>query len=132
MMRSTPAGKACVKRGGVMVLISKGRRVSHPSIASWGRRRGCRLCNRAILCVVVVCASGSMYAYVYETTAWLALRIASIHVAMPPQSSTRWMGLMGRKNLGMVVRAEDEKVSFGTGLEGLSFPVGGVCEEIDA
>ena len=42
-----------------------------------------------------------------------------------------WMGLWGRMNLGMVVRAEDERVSFGEGLEGLSFPVGGVCGEID-
>ena len=65
MMRTTPAGKAYVKRVGVMVLVSMGRRVSHPSIASWGKKRGCRLCSLASLCVVAVCASGSMSAHVY-------------------------------------------------------------------
>ena len=49
MMRYAPAGKACVNRTGVMVLASMGRRVSHPSIASRLRRRGCRLCSRASL-----------------------------------------------------------------------------------
>jgi hypothetical protein len=40
MMMSTPAGKACVKKAGVMVLVSTGRRVSHPVVASAGRRSG--------------------------------------------------------------------------------------------
>jgi len=69
MMRSTPAEKACVNSSGVMVLASIGRRVSHPSIASGGRRRGCRSLRRANLCEVAVCASGSMFAHVYEATA---------------------------------------------------------------
>ena len=68
MMRSTPAGNACVNIAGVIVLASMGMRVSHPSIASGGRRRGCRLCSRASLCVVAVWAFGSMSAHVYEST----------------------------------------------------------------
>jgi len=39
---------------------------------------------------------------------------------------------MGRKNLGIVVRMEDVRVSFDEDLEGLSFLVGGICGEIDA
>ncbi len=104
MMRSTPAGKACVNSSGVMVLVSIERRVSQPFIASGGSRRGCRAWSRASLCDVAVCAFGSMSAHVYEATAWPDLRIASSLVAMPPQSSTRWMGLWGRIYLGMVVR----------------------------
>ena len=67
MMRSVPAGKTY--SSGVMVLLSIGRRVSHPSIASGGRKRGCRLCRRMSLCNVAVCAYGSMSAHVYEATA---------------------------------------------------------------
>ena len=63
MMRSTLAGKACVNSSGVMVLASMGRWVSHPSISSGGRSRGCRLCNHASLCVVVVWAFGSIYVH---------------------------------------------------------------------
>jgi len=90
MLRSTPAGKPCVKRDRIMVLVSMGRRVSHPSIASWGRKRECRLCSRASMCVVAVCASGSMFAHVYGATAWPALRTVSSCAAMPPHSSIRW------------------------------------------
>jgi hypothetical protein len=122
MMRSTSAGKACVNNAGVIVLASMGRRVSHPSIASGGRRRGCRLCNRPSLCVVAVWASGSTSAHVYEATACPALRIASSHVAMPPQSSTRCMGLWGRMYLGMFARAWGEGVSFGGDLEDIGIP----------
>jgi len=105
MTRSTPAMKICVNSAGVIVLASMGRRVSHPSIDSGGSKRGCRLCSRASLCVVAVWASESMSAHVYEATAWPTLRIASCFVAMPQQSSTRWMGLWGRVNLGIVARA---------------------------
>ena len=79
-----PAWKACVNNAGVIVLASMERRVSHPSIASGGSRRGCRLCIRASLCVLAVWASGSMSAHVYETAVCLALRFASRHVAMLP------------------------------------------------
>ena len=116
----------------VIDLASMGMRVSHPSIASGGSRRGCRLCSRASLCVVAVWASGSMSAHVYKATAWPALRTASSHVAMPPHSSTRWMGLWGRVDLGMVARAWDEGVSFGGGSEGLDIPVSGVRGETAA
>ena len=92
MMTSTPAGKACMNSAGVMVLASMGRRVSHPNVASRGRRRGCRLCSHASLWVVAVCASGSVSARVYDVRAWPAFNIASSPVAMSPQSSTRWMG----------------------------------------
>ena len=105
IMRSTPAGEACVNSAGVVVLASMGRRVSHPSIASVGSRMGCRLCSRPSLCVVAVWAFWSMSAHVYKATAWPALKTPSSHVAMPPQSSTMWMGLWGRLNLGMVARA---------------------------
>ena len=64
MMRSTSDGKACANKAGEMVRASMGRRVSHPSKASRGRRLGCQLCNRASLCAVVVWASGSMSAHV--------------------------------------------------------------------
>jgi len=57
-MMSVPAGKACVNSTGVMVLVSMGRRVSHPSVAVRGRRSGYRLRSRVILCVVAACASG--------------------------------------------------------------------------
>jgi len=59
------------------------------------------LANLASLCVVAVWASGSMSVQVYEATSWPALSTASSHVAMPPHSSTKWMGLWGRVYLGM-------------------------------
>ena len=40
MIMSAPAGKACVNNAGVMDLVSMGRRVSHPVVASSGRRSG--------------------------------------------------------------------------------------------
>ena len=132
MMRSTPARKTCVNSAGVIVLASLGRRVSQPSLASGGRRRRCRLCSRASLCVVAVCASGSMCAHVYDATAWPAFRTASSHGAMPPQSFTGWMSLWGRMSLGMVARGEDGGVSLGESLRGFGYPVGGVFGEIDA
>jgi hypothetical protein len=92
-MRSTPAGKDFVNSSGAIVVASMGRRESQPSMGSGGRRKRCRLCGRASLCDVAVRSCWSMSAYVYEATAWPALRIASSLVAMPPQSSTRWMGL---------------------------------------
>ena len=104
MMRSDPAGNACVNSAGVMVLATMGRRMPHPSIASKRRRRGCRLSSKASLYVVAVCASGSMSTHVYKATSWSALRTDSRHVAMPPHSSTRWMGLWGRMYLGMFAR----------------------------
>jgi hypothetical protein len=100
-MRSTPAGKACVNNARVMVRVSMGRRVSHPSIASRGRRLGCLFRSLASMCDVAACASGSMSAHVYEATAWPALRTASSPVAMPPQSSTMCRGLEGRVYLVM-------------------------------
>ncbi len=111
MMRSTPARKARVKSAGEIVRASTGRWVSHPSVASKERRRGCRLCSRPSLCVVAVCALGSRSVHVYEATTWLAFMIVSSHVAMPPPSSTRWMCLWGRMHLGMDARGEDEGVS---------------------
>ncbi len=66
MMRSTPDGKACGNKVVVNDRASMGRRMSHPSIAFRGRRLGCRLYSRASLCVVAVCASGSMSAHVHE------------------------------------------------------------------
>jgi hypothetical protein len=84
------------------------------------------------MCAVAVCAAGSMFAHEYEATTWNALRTASSLVAMPLQSSTRWMGLRGRMYPGMVARGGDEGLSLGEGLGGLGFPVGGVCGEIDA
>ena len=101
IMRSTPAGKACANKAGVMVRVSMGRRVSQPSMASRGRRLGCLPWSLASLCVVAVWASGSMSVHVYEATSWPALSTASSPVAMPPHSSTKWMGLWGRVNLGM-------------------------------
>ena len=68
MMRLTHDGKACVNKVGVMVRVSMGLRMSHPAIASRGRKLGCRLCSRASLCVAAVCASGSMSAHVHEAT----------------------------------------------------------------
>ena len=122
MIRSTPAGKACVNSARLMVLASMGRQVSHPTVASGGSRRGCRLCSRASLWAVAVWASGSMSAHVYEATAWPALRTASSHVAMPPRSSTRWICRWGRMDLGMVARAWGGVVSFGGGREVLGIP----------
>ena len=98
MMRSTPAGKAFVKSSGVMVLASMGRRVSQPSIASWGSRSG-----------------------------YLALRQFSRHVAMPPQISTKWMGMWGRMYLGVSTRA-----GFDGGLEGRGGSLGGVRGDMAA
>ena len=100
MIMSTPAGKACAKRAGVMVLMSIGNLVSHPLVASGGRRRGCRARSLARRWVVAVWASGSTSAQVYEATVWPAVRSASNPVAMPPQSSTRWMCLPGMSYLG--------------------------------
>ena len=94
-MRSTPVGKTWVNSSGVMVRVSLGRRVSHPTVASGGRSRGCRLWSMASLWVVAVWASGSMSAQVYEATLWPAFRTASNPVAIPPQSSTRWRALGG-------------------------------------
>ena len=127
IMRSTPAGQACVNSSGVMVLASMGRRVSHPSIASKGSRRGCRSWRRASLCEVAVCASGSMSTHVYEATAWSDLRTDSRPGAMPPHNSTRWMGLWGRMYLGVSVRA-----SVGGGLEGRGVSMGGVRGDMAA
>ncbi len=126
-IRSTPAGKACVISERVRVRASMGRRVSHPSVASRERRRGCRLCSRASLRVLAVCASGSMSPQVYEATAWSALRTASSHVAMPPQSSTMWRGLWGKKYSGVAAREEGDRVASAVGIVGPGFPVGGVC-----
>jgi len=41
IIRSTPAGKACPNKAGVMVRVSMGKRVSHPMMAFGGRRLGC-------------------------------------------------------------------------------------------
>ena len=132
MMRSTPAGKACVNSSDVIVLASMGRRESQPSIASGGRRRGCRLWSRATLSDVAVWGSGYMSAHVYKATAWPALNSASSHVAMPPQSSTRWMGLRGRIYLGMFVRVWGEGVSFSGCLKDFGIPNGGVRGDMAA
>jgi hypothetical protein len=121
MMRSTPVGKACVKSSGVMVLASMGRRPSQSSIASWGSRRGCLALTRASLCEVAECAAGSMSTNVYEATECPDLRMASRPVAIPPQISTRWVGLWGRMYLGVSARA-----GFGGGLEGRGGSLGGV------
>ena len=127
MMKSTPAGKACVNSSGVMDLASMGKRVSHPSMASRGSRRGCRMWRRESLCEVAVCASGSMSTHVYDATTWPALRIDSSPVAMPPHNSTRWMGLWGRMYLGVSARA-----SVGGCLEVRGGSMGGVRGDMAA
>ena len=127
MMRSTPAGWACVNSSGVVVLASIGRRVSHPPIASMGSRSGCRSWRRASLCEVGMCASGSMSVHVYEATQCLDLRVASRLVAMPPQISTMWMVLRGMIYLSVSVRA-----GFGGGLEGRGGALGGVRGDMAA
>ncbi len=101
MMRPTPTGKACANKAGVMVRVSMGRRVSHPLMASRGRRLGCLPRSLAIMCVVAVWASGSMSVQVYEATSWHALSTDSSPGAMPPHSSTKWMSLWRRMYLGM-------------------------------
>ncbi len=121
MMRSTPAGKVYVNSARMILLAFMGRRVSHPSVASRKRMRGCRLCNRASLCVVAVCASGSMSDQVYETTAWLAFRSAANHVAMPPHSFTKWRGLWGIMYFGMATREEGDKMAMDEGVVGPGF-----------
>ena len=73
------------------------------------------------MCEVAVCALGSMSTHVYEATAWPDLRTASSHVAMPPHSYTRWMGLWGRMYLWMSPR-----VGFGGCSEGRGGSLGGV------
>jgi len=127
MMRSTPAGKACVNSSGMMVLASIERRVSHPSIASRGSRGGCRSWRRVSLCEVAGCASGSMSTHVYEATACPDLRTASSLVAMPPHRSTKWMGLWGRMYLGMFARA-----GFGGCLDGRGGSMSGVRGDMTA
>ena len=78
------------------------------------------------------CASGSMFAHVYEATAWPALRIASSPVAMPPQSSTKWMGLWGRVYLGMFASgAGGRGVSLVEGIRVIVALGGGVVRETD-
>jgi hypothetical protein len=56
-----------------------------------------------------------MPAHVYEATPWLALRTTSRHVAMPPHSSTKWMGLWGRVYLGMFASGAGEDLSLSEG-----------------
>ncbi len=121
MMRSTPAGKVCVNSSGVMDLASMGRRVSHPSMACRGSRRGCRMWGRESLCEVAVRASGSMSTHVYDATSWPDLRIDYSPVAMTSHNSTKWMGLRGKMYLGVSARA-----SVGGGLEVRGGTVGGV------
>ena len=99
---------------GVMVMASMGRRVSHPTAASDGRRRGCRLRIRASLWVVAVCASGSVSAHVYDAMTWTAFNTVFRREAMPPHRSTKWMGLCGKRYLGMHARGgDDEEVIMG-------------------
>ncbi len=78
------------------------------------------------------CASGSMSSHVCKAKAWPAFKITSSPVAMPPHSSTRWMGLWGRVYFGKVARGGDGGISKGERLGGLGRPVGRVCKEIDA
>jgi hypothetical protein len=107
MMTSTPAEKACEKRAGVMVLASIGMRGSHPEVASGGGR------GEGAGCVAM--RGDGMWRYV---------RLGP--VAMPSQSSTRWMGLWGRWYLGMVTREECVEPSLGGGLGGPRGLLGGV------
>ena len=46
VMIFVPAGKAGVNSVGVMVLVSMGRRVSHPRVAVREGRSGYQLCSR--------------------------------------------------------------------------------------
>jgi hypothetical protein len=103
-MTSIPAGKACVNSAGGMVRVSMGRRVSHPRVAARGRRSGYRLRSRVSLCVVAACASESISNPVYDATEWPDVRNASSPVAIPPQSSTRCISLLGNKNRCMFAR----------------------------
>ena len=79
---------------------------------------------------MAVCVYGSVYAHVYEATAWPAFRAASSLVAMTLQNSTRCMGLWGKMYLRIVAREKGEGITLGLG--GLGLPAGGVCGEIDA
>jgi hypothetical protein len=130
MTKSTLAGKACANKAGDMVRASMGRRVSHPSIASSERRLGCRPWSLASLCAVAVWVSGSISAHVYEATSWLALRIASSLVAMPPHSSTMLMGLRGKVYLGMFASGAGEGVSSVEDRKVFAAFRGGVVREI--
>jgi len=128
-----PSGEGMCDRAGVIVLASMGRQLSHRTVFSRGRRRECRLCSRASLWVVAVCVSGSVSAYVYDAIAWPAFNTASSPVAMPPQSSTRWMGHWRRRYFGMFARGGDEEaISMSKGLLVGGVPLGGVGGEIDA
>ena len=117
---------------GVMVRVSLGRRVSHPQVASGGRRRGCRLWSLASLWVVAMWASGSMSAHVYEATLWPAFSNASNPVAIPPQSSTKWRALGGVVYVGRYFREGSARASVGVGRGGLCRPAGEVLGEMVA
>jgi hypothetical protein len=121
-MTPIPAGKACVNSVGVMVLVSMGRRVSHPKIAVRGRRSGYRLRSRLSLFVVAACAAGSTSDHVYDGTAWPDFRNASSPVGIPPQSSTGCSDMLGSMNIGMFAREENVVKVLGTILGGLSAP----------
>ena len=131
-MRFTPDGKTWVNSSGVMVRVSLGRRVSHPIVASGGRRKGCRLWSLASLWVVAVWASGSMSAQVYEATLWPAFRTASSPVAIPPQSSTRWRARVGMVYVGREVSEGSAGASLGVGRGGLGRHAGGVIGDMVA
>ena len=113
IMKSIPVGKACVKSSIEMVLASMGRRVSHPRIASGGRRWGLLVWRRVSRCDTPVSASESVSAHVYEATTWPLFFYASRPVTIPPQSSTKRNGLWGGRldqtcaSEGVGVEAED-------------------------
>jgi hypothetical protein len=100
LCRPSPRGRV-----GVMVMVSMGRRVSHPRAPSG--KGGYRLRSRVSPCVVAACAPGSISDHVYDVTAWPDLRNASSHVAIPPQSSTVCSGLLGSVNSGMFAKVGD-------------------------
>ena len=103
-MTFIPVGKACVNSVNVMVLVSMGRRVTHPRVAVKGRRSRYRLRIRVSLCVVAACAPGSISNHVYDATAWLDLSNTSTSLAIPTHSSIRCSGLFGSMNSGMFAR----------------------------
>ncbi len=81
---------------------------------------------------MVVCASGSVSAHVYEAIESPAFRAASSPVAMPPQSSTKCRGLCGIENRGRCARVAVGYSSSAEILGGVGVPRGGVWGEIVA
>ena len=84
------------------------------------------------MCDVAVRATGSMTVQEYETASWPAYSTASSLGAMPPHSSTKWMGLRGRVYLGMFASGTGEGVFSVKGRRVFVALGGGVVKESEA